>query len=77
MTSAYPDEPVEVLDFCYKSALHLTRRIEAVRARRGEDAKYVLFNPCKVVIAVKHTDNDETISITVDRITRGELRGYR
>ena len=65
MTSAYPDVPVEVLDFCYKSALHLTRGIEAVQARRGEDANYVLSRTYEAAITVKHTGSDKTASIPV------------
>ena len=53
MTGAYPDEPVEIVRFCYESDLHLTRRIEAVRGRRGEDAEYALAQRYRAWVTVK------------------------
>ena len=41
--SAYPHSlPVEVTGFSYCDDVHLTRSIDAVRGRKGEDAYYVL-----------------------------------
>ena len=53
MTGAYPDEPVEVVCFDYRSDLHLTRRIEAVQGRRGEDAEYALAQRYRAWVTVK------------------------
>ena len=53
MTGAYPDEPVEVVCFDYRSDLHLTRRIEAVRGRREEDAEYALSQRYLAWVTVK------------------------
>lgn len=65
MASAYPDEPVDVLSFSYKSALHLAREIEAVRGRRGEDAKYVLSRPYEAVATVRSRANGAVFEIPV------------
>ena len=53
MTRAYPDEPVEIVGFRYESDLHLTRGIEAVQGRRGEDAEYVLAQRYRAWVTVK------------------------
>ena len=53
MTGAYPDEAVEVVGFAYRSDLHLTRGIEAVRGRRGEDAEYALARRYRAWAMVK------------------------
>ena len=48
--SAYPNGPVEVVGFSYDTDLHLTRGIEAVKHRRGEDADYVIGRDYKVIV---------------------------
>ena len=61
MTSAYPDEPVEIVSFCYRSDLHLTRRIEAVQRRRGEDAEYALAQRYRAWVTVRaESDGEES-----------------
>lgn len=65
MTSVYPNGSVKVLSFHYKSTLHLTRNIEAVRARRGEDANYTLANPYESVVTVQHANDRKTTDIPI------------
>lgn len=59
MTSVYPDEPVEVVGFEYRSPLYLTRGIEAVRGRRGEDAEYALAQRYRAWVTVRAEGNGE------------------
>ena len=53
MTGAYPDEPVGIVSFGYRSDLHLTRRIEAVQGRRGEDAEHAPAQRYRAWVTVK------------------------
>ncbi len=50
VASVYPKFPVEVVGFTYCNSLHLTRRIEAVKTRRGADAKYIVSKPFTVKV---------------------------
>lgn len=59
MTGAYPDEPVGIVSFGYRSDLHLTRRIEAVQGRRGEDAEYALAQRYRAWVTVKAEGSGE------------------
>ena len=63
--SPYPDGPVRVLKFHYKTPLHLTRRMEAVKARRGEDANYVLAEPYSAAVNVRRPGNGEEFDIPI------------
>ncbi len=53
MTGVYPDGPVEVVGFDYRSPLHLTRNIQLVQRRDGEDADYVVAEPYETAVTVK------------------------
>ena len=66
MTDVYPDKPVEVLDFSYESDLHLTRKIERVQARRGEDANYVLSRPYNAVVKLRRLDDGHEFDLPID-----------
>ena len=49
----YPQSEVEVIALEFCSHLHLTRSIQAVRTRRGKDAKYVISKPYKAKVEVR------------------------
>ena len=61
----YPDEPVEVLSFRYKSDLNLTRNITAVKKRKTEDADYIVSKPYKAKVKVKSVTNGKTYWIPI------------
>ena len=63
MTGVYPDVPVEVVDFDYRSPLHLTRSIQAVQRRAGEDADYVLAEPYESTVTVRPRDGAEAVDL--------------
>ena len=63
--SAYPGEEVEVRGFKYRTPLHLTRDIRAVRRRKGEDAKYVLSQPYQAVAIIQRGGSEEEFDIHV------------
>ena len=56
--NVYPDTQVEVVGFRYCSNLHLTRSIEAVRTRRGEDAKYLVGTLYRAMVKVRTENSD-------------------
>ena len=49
----YPAGLVEVLDFEYKDSLFLTRKIQAVQRRTGEDAKYVVARDYHACVTIR------------------------
>ena len=51
--NVYPVGEVEVVEFRYCGSLHLTRSIEAVKTRRGEDAKYVVSKPYRAKVKLR------------------------
>ena len=51
--SAYPEGPVQVMDFKYKDSLLLTRAIDAVQARRREDSDYVVAKNYRACAKIK------------------------
>ncbi len=57
MPSAYPSEPVEVIEFNYESDLFLTRKIERVKARRGKDANYVVAEDYRATVRIRSPEN--------------------
>jgi len=65
MASTYPSTPVDVLAFRYESALHLTREIDAVRGRRGEDADYVVSEDYEAVVTVRPRGEADTATIPI------------
>ena len=65
MTGAYPDETVEIVSFRYGSPLYLTRRMEAVRGRRGEDAEYALAQRYRAWVTVKAEGNGEVSRLRI------------
>ena len=48
----YPSEPVKVRKFSYKSDLHLTRKIQAVKNRNKSDADYVVAKDFRAVVEI-------------------------
>ena len=58
MLNVYPHDEVEVLGFTYCSDLHLTRSIEAVKTRRGEDAKYLVGSLYRASVEVRSGDGN-------------------
>ena len=63
--SAYPLEAVEVLSFRYEDDLHLTRGIEAVKGRTGEDANYLLGKEYGAVVTVKSLEHGRQYEIPI------------
>ena len=63
--TTYPSEPVAVLAFRYRDDLHLTRRIEAVKGRRSEDADYVVVATYRATVAVRSLAGGRTYDIPV------------
>lgn len=70
--SAYPDtvKEVAVRGFEYKTPLHLTRDIEAVKRRKGEDANYVVSQPYGAVAIIERGGEEKRFDI---RIPKGLL----
>ena len=73
--SAYPNGPVKVVDFKYKSDLHLFRRIEAVKGRRGGDANYIVSQGYKAIAIVRgiNSETEEEFPIWVPRCLLTDL----
>ena len=57
--SAYPTFPAKVASFRYHSDLHLTRTMQSVRRREGEDADYLLADRYDCSILVETRDGAE------------------
>lgn len=55
----YPDTYHALVDFKYLDCLQLTRSIDAVRTRRGNDADYIVGDHYRARVCVRDT-NDET-----------------
>lgn len=51
-TSNYPSGQVAVLAFRCKDDLYLTRAIEAVKGRTGEDGNYILDKEYQIAVTV-------------------------
>ena len=65
--SAYPDEKVSVEAFKYRTPLHLTRDINAVQRRKGEDANYVLSERYKAVAFIEDRRGKKKFDICVPK----------
>lgn len=65
--SAYPSGKYSVEGFKYRTPLHLTRDIEAVRRRRGEDANYVLSQNYEAVAFIEDSGGKKKFEICVPK----------
>ena len=50
--STYPNKAVKIVDYTYKTNLHLTRKIKAVQRRLGDDAAYIVAKDYQATIIV-------------------------
>ena len=57
---AYPDGAVDVFKFCYRSNLHLSRKIARVQSRRGKDAAYIVTKPYRAHVKIKWCKDGKT-----------------
>ena len=55
----YPEKAMEIVDFNYLDNLVLTRKIDAVKTRKGSDAKYIVAKDYRVRLDLKEIPEGE------------------
>ena len=56
--NVYPESGAQVVGFKYCTDLHLMRSIAAVKARRGEDAKYLVGRPYRARVKLRNGEGE-------------------
>lgn len=65
MADIYPEYPVDITEYTYRTPLHLVRALDAPKYREGRDANYIVAKPFTVSYRIEHDFGRKLHFITV------------